>query len=265
MGVAFLLIFGSGTCFANQAGLVIKHGDGQVITRGVSFNESSISGAELIRRSGLQNLIITTGWGEEVRQINNEGNPDNLGAYVGGKWVYWVYYHLQGNSWQKSGVGAGNYRVRNGDVEGWVWGTSNSTPPVITFSQICPPKPSPSGSNKNSSQPSNTGSASKPKSVSASAPPGSNNAETADSQTAEAEENSDAPKTKDAEDKSSDKNSSGEKGKKGKKDKKSSYWNSLFKGENPWFNYGAFLIIILGLLSMVAFYAYTGKRNHSVK
>jgi len=48
---------------------------------------------------------------------------------------------LNDAAWSYSQLGAGAARVRNGDVNGWAWGTGESgsglQPPVRTFEQIC--------------------------------------------------------------------------------------------------------------------------------
>jgi hypothetical protein len=57
--------------------------------------------------------------------------------------TYWSYWQQnEGGAWQYSGAGAGNTRVRDGAVEGWVWGSGSVTeapaPPPVTFAEICP-------------------------------------------------------------------------------------------------------------------------------
>jgi len=64
-------------------------------------------------------------------------------------WMDWdalpptIYYHLSNGQWVYSSLGAGAYNVRDGDVEGWVWGVSTqqggAQPPAISFDQICTP------------------------------------------------------------------------------------------------------------------------------
>lgn len=51
--------------------------------------------------------------------------------------VYWTYHHLKEGKWRTSTVGAGSYRVKDGDVEGWAWSTGNPPTLVPTFEQVC--------------------------------------------------------------------------------------------------------------------------------
>jgi len=57
--------------------------------------------------------------------------------------VYLSYHHLREGVWKTSSMGAGGYRVRNGEVDGWVW-SAGKAPIVRTFDQLCgaaEPKP----------------------------------------------------------------------------------------------------------------------------
>lgn len=136
-GLSFFLYTSSVALATNYAGLVVKHGDGRVVTKCVEFAEESISGTELLRRSGLNVSIGGTLWGEAVYQIDGEGDPSGW-VVRGGRTIYWAYYHLKEGSWLYSPVGAGGYRVRNGDVDGWVWTEQGkeSSPPLIGFEEI---------------------------------------------------------------------------------------------------------------------------------
>jgi hypothetical protein len=53
---------------------------------------------------------------------------------------YWAYWHLIDGKWTYSRVGASAYTVRDGDVEGWAWG-SGEPPPLVPFDQICASPP----------------------------------------------------------------------------------------------------------------------------
>ena len=137
----------------HHAGLVIRFGDGSVVTACVQFNSESISGADALRLSGL-NVIVdpTSSMGETICKISAGTNSDGCDYPLeecfcqcqGADCVYWAYYHLKNNAWEYSGLGASNYRVRDGDVEGWAWGPGNHNggssdvePPLIPFDQIC--------------------------------------------------------------------------------------------------------------------------------
>lgn len=117
----------------NYAGLVIRHGDGSVVTRCIGFDESSISGIELLYRSGLSVDAPASGYGASVYGIDGEGTAQDWSS---GR-ASWSYWHLRGG-WVFSPVGASSYSVKQGDVEGWSWGpqTSPAAPPVYTFDTL---------------------------------------------------------------------------------------------------------------------------------
>lgn len=135
----------------NRAGLVVVYANGQVSTQCVEFSEPSISGYEVLMRAGLNvSIDASNSMGVAICRIGNDGcnypqQPcfcqctDLSGAVP---CLYWSYWHLQGNTWQYSGMGASNHQVAHGDVEGWVWGSGvmggGNPPPGVTFEQLCP-------------------------------------------------------------------------------------------------------------------------------
>ena len=128
----------------HKAGLVVVHGDGSVVSECVAFAEESISGAELLRRSGLEiTLTDYAGLGYGVCAIGNEGCSEGQECFCqcrGSPCAYWVYSHRRPDgSWAISGVGASGWQVHDGDVDGWLWGDGSTAPPVVTFEQVCPP------------------------------------------------------------------------------------------------------------------------------
>ncbi len=125
----------------NRVGLVVQFGDGRTITRCVEFTEAEISGYDVLARSGLSVIAsASSGIGTAICQIEGEGCPaENCFCKCrGATCTYWSYWHLDGAAWRYSNLGASNYRVGNGQVEGWRWG-NESPPPVIPFDQICAP------------------------------------------------------------------------------------------------------------------------------
>ena len=132
----------------HRVGLVVVHGDGSVVSACVAFSEESISGAELLRRSGLGiTLDAYGGLGYGVCAIGGEGCPAGQDCFCqcqGTPCAYWVYSHRRPDgSWAISGVGASGWQMHDGDVDGWVWGDGSTAPPFVTFEQVCPPDTSP--------------------------------------------------------------------------------------------------------------------------
>jgi hypothetical protein len=133
----------------NRVGLVVRFGDGSVVSRCVEFSEPSLSGYEVLARAGLTVVAEFSGLGAAVCKVQNDGcNYPAETCFCqceGSPCVYWVYHHLVEGAWQYSGFGASSYQVSNGAVEGWAWGEGDPNggvqPPVMTFEQICAPPP----------------------------------------------------------------------------------------------------------------------------
>ena len=129
----------------HQAGLVVVHGDGRAVTFCVAFSEESISGVDLLRRSGLTVTVgAYAGLGYGVCEIDGEGCPAGQFCFCqceGSPCAYWAYSHRRPDgSWAISGVGASGWQVHDGDVDGWVWGDGSTAPPVVAFEEVCPPE-----------------------------------------------------------------------------------------------------------------------------
>jgi hypothetical protein len=129
---------------AQRAGLVVMLADETAERRCVAFTEPSISGYDLLLRSGLAVDVEVTAIGAMVCTIEGTGCPasDCLCQCRGGaSCVYWSYWRLQPEGWQYSRAGANVSQVRDGAVEGWVWGpgsvSSAPPPPLYTFEEIC--------------------------------------------------------------------------------------------------------------------------------
>jgi hypothetical protein len=128
-----------------RAGVVVVHGDGSVASACIAFAEESISGADLLRRSGLE--VVLSGYGGlgyGVCAIGGEGCPAGQDCFCqcrGNPCAYWVYSHRRPDgSWAISGSGASAWQVQDGDVDGWVWGDGSTAPPGVSFEQVCPPE-----------------------------------------------------------------------------------------------------------------------------
>jgi len=128
----------------HHAGLVLRFGDGSVVTRCVSFGEPSLTGAELLMRSGLSVVFdLNSSIGAGVCKIGNQGCDRGKSCFCqceGSTCAYWQYFHLQSGAWKYSNLGAGVYQVSDGAVEGWAWG-NNVAPPVMSLDQICAAAP----------------------------------------------------------------------------------------------------------------------------
>ncbi len=139
-----LLLVGSAPVRAqdggNQAGLVVVHGDGRVITRCVRFDEPQISGLTLLQRSGIASSAETGPMGSTICSLNNEGCPvsDCWCECKGSPCAYWIYFQRNPDgSWGYANIGAAMRQISPGDVDGWMWGDTTSMPPAVSFEAIC--------------------------------------------------------------------------------------------------------------------------------
>ncbi|MHB1319396.1 MAG: hypothetical protein ACYCYF_12330 [Anaerolineae bacterium] len=130
---------------ANQAGLVVVHGDGRVTTRCVRFDEAQISGLTLLQRSGIVFTASTGPMGATICSLNGEGCPtsDCWCECKGTPCAYWIYFQRNADgSWAYAPLGAALRQLGNGDVDGWMWGDTTSLPPAMSFEAICGTEPS---------------------------------------------------------------------------------------------------------------------------
>ncbi len=141
---------------SKRAGLVVKLGDGRVVTKCLEFSESELTGEQVLDRSGLSLVKdYSSGMGAAVCKIEDRGcdypAEHCFCQCMGGSCQYWAYFHLNSDgSWQYSGMGATNHRVQDGEVEGWAWGNgevggSDVAPPRLSFNDICQPTSPPAG------------------------------------------------------------------------------------------------------------------------
>jgi hypothetical protein len=118
-----------------QAGLAVFYSHNSLFTTCVSFAGSSISGLDLIQRSGLGIETVTNpNQGTAICKIEDVGDPasDCFGSMPD----YWSYWQLGDKGWEYSVVGAEQSQVINGGVYAWNWGMGDP-PPVITFANVC--------------------------------------------------------------------------------------------------------------------------------
>jgi hypothetical protein len=148
MGIVILLLVIAVSAVTAQEGgraaIVVRSGDDAVESRCVAFEESEISGYELLERSGLLAESKVVGMGALVCRLGETGCPagDCFCECKGGdECVYWSYWRLAEAGWQYSQIGATQRTVSDGDVEGWSWGPGSVTgaiePPVVSFEELC--------------------------------------------------------------------------------------------------------------------------------
>jgi len=122
-----------------RAALIAQFGDGSYVTRCISFSEESITGLELLVRSGLQVSL----WGGAVCRIEQEGCDYPATTCFcqckGSSCQYWSYWHWKDDKWTYAQIGSGDYPVHDGAVEAWLWGDAQAPPVTLSFADICGP------------------------------------------------------------------------------------------------------------------------------
>jgi hypothetical protein len=128
----------------NRAAVVVDYGDGRTAARCVAFSEPAISGLEALSRSGLAVENEVQAGGAAVCRIDGVGCAVDdcfCACRGGGECRYWSYWQLRDGAWQYAVAGAGQSRVVDGAIEGWVWGAGSVTeappPPIVSFDEVC--------------------------------------------------------------------------------------------------------------------------------
>ena len=149
VAVASLLACATGPAMAQtlrRAALIVQFSDGSYVTRCVSFSEESITGLELLTRSGLQVSL----WGGAVCRIEEQGCDYPAQACFcqckGSTCQYWSYWHWRADAgatspgqgaWTYAQIGSGDYRVQDGAIEAWLWGDARNPPAALSFAEVC--------------------------------------------------------------------------------------------------------------------------------
>ena len=123
----------------NGVGLVIRHGDGTLLEIYVQFAEESLSGEELLNRSGLDfSEAPFGGLGAGVCSIGGEGCPSD-NCYCKSFTTpafYWRYYALQAGGWSEQIRGPSTRALHDGEVDGWSWTAGDPALPALTIDDI---------------------------------------------------------------------------------------------------------------------------------
>ncbi len=136
IGLSGIPLSDLGTAPVNyRAGLVIFYGNVNLFTTCISFTESTITGLQLLERSGLVVQTATNPTqGTAVCKIGEVGTPSS--DCFGGMPNYWSYWQMGTNGWEYSVTGADKSQVTSGSMNAWSWGVG-SPPAVITFQNAC--------------------------------------------------------------------------------------------------------------------------------
>lgn len=132
----------------HHAGLVVTFGDRHTQTFCVEFSEDTITGLQLLQRSGLPIVTSSGGQGAAVCSIGGQGSDSTncFASCTGSTCAYWAYYQFANGAWKFSQVGAAQRVVHDGDVDGWAWGPGGLSSGAVPEQPgvLCPvPSPTP--------------------------------------------------------------------------------------------------------------------------
>jgi hypothetical protein len=135
-----------------RVGLYVRFEDGSSVTRCVALNPADYppgqvaTGLDVLRQSGLD-LVFETGggFGVKICKLDKTGcdypAEDCFCRCQGNPCQYWTYWYAENGAWKYSSVGANGRQVKDGDVEGWVWGDGKAAPPAsVLTGGICSPQ-----------------------------------------------------------------------------------------------------------------------------
>jgi len=147
----------------SRAGVVIDNGS-SVLRSCIRFS-GTLTGVEALERAAAPTLASFGNLGVAVCAIDGHGCPADGSCLTCQQPNAWVYWRAPAGTraFGFSSVGASNTTVRDGDVEGWRWGSG--TPPYATIESICggssptpsvTPSPPPLGSGGSTESPAPT-------------------------------------------------------------------------------------------------------------
>lgn len=127
----------------HHAGIIVRHGDGRLTYAYVAFPEDSISGLELLKRSGIPLVTVSFGGlGEGVCSLESEGCPasecrQRVCQGPGDESPYWRYFRQKApGDWVALALGVSSTKVHDGDVDGWSWTPKDANLPATTIDDI---------------------------------------------------------------------------------------------------------------------------------
>lgn len=142
------LTLGSGSLVSAQGtrrvGLVVQYLDGTLDKRCVEVGGTGeIKGRDVLQQSGLDiQFEFNASVGSAVCKIGQDGcQPDNCFCDMPNYWSYW-HLQLDDNTqwrWMYSQLGASNYVVTPGQVEGWRYGAGQPPEQMPRFEDMCAP------------------------------------------------------------------------------------------------------------------------------
>jgi len=121
--------------FTSEAGLVIDHSDGSREVLTVPFQGETITGYQLLEKSGLSFVSSQSSFGIGICAIDGEGQAED-NCFDDPQGRFWGLSYLTEEGWVSSPVGVTETIVREGDVHGWFFAEFGTEQPSITFDEV---------------------------------------------------------------------------------------------------------------------------------
>jgi hypothetical protein len=133
----------------HRAGLIVEFPDQSVKRFCVPFTEDTITGYELLRRTGLKLGVQDFGGGNlAVCSIDGKGCdfPQEpcfceCAKANSRECTFWGFYTVEAGTWKFQNLGPSMMKARDGDVHGWRWGRHGtggaSPPPREDLAKVC--------------------------------------------------------------------------------------------------------------------------------
>lgn len=124
--------------YTHRVGLVVEHGDGQVIRRCIGFDSPTITALAVLQASGLELGLDTYGsLGTAVCQIDHE--PIGYTTCLPASGSYWILFvSHSGGAWTPSDRGASSAAVGSGGDVGFRYDTQGGAdPPPASATGTC--------------------------------------------------------------------------------------------------------------------------------
>ena len=136
------------TCLAAAGGhrvaLVIEHGTGSQLVSCVWFSGDTISGADILKQSGVEYATtVYGGLGAAVCQIDAEPATYPPSCWTASSPYWTMFVARDGGPWTLSSLGITAQVFRDGDAEGFRYESQASGTVPPTAAGRCPPSPSP--------------------------------------------------------------------------------------------------------------------------
>lgn len=122
--------------YTSIAAVVVDHSDGSRKVVHIEFTGETVTGTQLLQKSGLDVITNESSFGTALCSLDGEGQPgsDCFGDALG---RYWGFNLLtESNEWAYSEVGIGEAIIRDGDITGFIFAGYGTEQPPITHDEV---------------------------------------------------------------------------------------------------------------------------------